>query len=73
MDLSSDLHIGSVNSEMDSARTVNDVNNIAPGAVRIAGDIFDNDVDTVGTRIKTSAGLTKLRLGDTFGRDCILG
>lgn len=41
--LISDLHIGAVNSENRLNRIVNNVNDLKPDIVCIAGDIFDND------------------------------
>ena len=45
--LVSDLHLGAVNSERTLARMVNDINNISPDLVCVAGDIFNNDIDAV--------------------------
>ena len=45
--LVSDLHLGAVNSERTLARMVNDVNNISPDLVCIAGDIFNNDIEAL--------------------------
>ncbi len=43
----SDLHLGAVNSENRIENMVNDINNLEPDLVCIAGDIFDNDYNAI--------------------------
>lgn len=69
--LISDLHLGAVTSEQKFEEVVDNINQMKPDVICIAGDIFDSDFGTIQNQEKTATNLKKLNA--RFGVYCCLG
>ncbi len=58
----SDLHLGAVNSENRIDKIVQDINNLEPDLVCIAGDIFDNDYYAIHNPDEAIASLKSIKV-----------
>lgn len=67
----SDLHLGAVNSENRIEKMVQDINNLEPDLVCIAGDIFDNDYNAIHKPEEATALLKSITT--TYGVYASLG